>query len=463
MRGTRFCPGAALLLALTGACGSDAGPREPVLPLQAELLDEEVRDLIELHVGQVRRARGDARAHGKLGLAYEANERWDEAARSYANAAQLAPGEPLWRYHRAIALREAGYTEESLALLEECAGALPKLAAAHQRLGLALLEVGRLAESAVEFKTVRRIAPERPEGHAGLADVWLAEGRHADAAPLLEQAVAIAPSYKSAHYSLGLAYRALGRAADATRELNLGLDADPRYLPDPFSAELASYAVNYVGRMKNGVALMDAGRPAEALVVFQKAFAKRPDSTDVMNNLAAAHLELEHWEEARELLQRIIALEPDGFAAHLNLTTCQLGLGDLNEALAEADIAVGLAAQVGKTHYTRAQVLLRRGELEDAYAAASQALRLDARDPMVVVMLAEICVRLGKHEEARDRFLSAVVQLPTFLPAHMSLVATHLRLGELDEAAAAFEVAERLAPAHPRVIAMKARLQQLGR
>src|SRR5262249_23046541 len=109
IRSLRRVQGAGSVLALAAllpACGAPLG-LDPVQPVEPRKLDLEVLELARVKIEAVRADPSNARAHGTLGLLYEANSLWAAAAASFDNASRLDPREALWRYHRSIALREA--------------------------------------------------------------------------------------------------------------------------------------------------------------------------------------------------------------------------------------------------------------------------------------------------------------------------------------------------------------------
>ena len=222
-------PWAWLLLAAsfaTAACGRASTGREPVEPIALSALSPDVKALVEEQLAAARANLLDAHARARLALVYEANQMWPEAAASFEQAVELDPNQPLWRLHRAIALRGVGDLAGSLALLETVALELPESPAVHQRLAEALLASGDAARASEHFSETIRIVPDRPEGYAGRGACRLALQDPATAAADLEHAVDLDPAYRIAHYQLGLAYRAQGRAEDAARARFSGILAD---------------------------------------------------------------------------------------------------------------------------------------------------------------------------------------------------------------------------------------------
>src|SRR5262249_12695573 len=147
------------LAALLPACGAPLR-LDPVEPGETRQLDPEVLELARVKIEAVRADPSNARAHGTLGLLYEANSLWAAAAASFDNASRLDPREALWRYHRSIALREAGETEAANALLAQSARELASLPGVQHRLGQVLLDSGDVEGAWAAFQRALALAPE---------------------------------------------------------------------------------------------------------------------------------------------------------------------------------------------------------------------------------------------------------------------------------------------------------------
>jgi tetratricopeptide (TPR) repeat protein len=446
-RGRRFRP-AILLLAV--ACSR----AEPLPPVRVELsgdLDPDVASLVKEHVARVEAAPASSRAHGTLGLVYEANLLWLEAAASFENAAKLDPRDPLWRFHRAVALKEAGESAEAGALLRDAAAELPDAPGVQHRLGQTLLEDGDLAGARAAFGRARLRLPNQPEILVGLASIDVAEGNWASAEGLCRQALRADPANKLAHYALGRALAGLGRSKESAEELAIGLDAKVRYVDDPLGAELRSYRVGFHGQAAEAADLAARRRFAEAAALLAKIVAKRPEDAEMRSNLGAALLELGRVDEAVRELEAALALDETRFATHINLANALLRAGKPEDAMRHADRAVALGAHAARAHMARAQVLAAKEEFEEAYAALQRAVALDARDLTILVMLTEVCSRLDRIEEAEAWCRKAIEVDPTHLPSRVNLATFALISGRTEEARVQTKELQRLAPDEPRV------------
>ncbi|MCH7813894.1 MAG: tetratricopeptide repeat protein [Planctomycetes bacterium] len=379
----------AALVGLAWYLGRDRLGSAPqvVLIHNADQLPANLAALIDEHVAEVRRAPRSADAHGELGLVYEANGLWSEAIQCYAIVERLRPNEPVWPYHRAIAMREAGDVEGALALLDRLAREHFDFAALQLRYGESLLGAGDLGGAAGAFRRVTALAPESALGYVGLGDVLLRRREYDQARKLLEKAVAMDPTYKAAHYSLGLAYRGLGQDEAAQKELGEGLDAKRRVMPDSLTLRLRDKtSANVSEQLKAASRHRAQGRLDQAAEVLEALVERLPDSTAALNNLAMVYLDQQRAAEAMELLLRAERLGDTLFATYLNQAACCLALNRKADALSYAQQAVQASPNDGRGYLATANVLIRSGRYGQARHVLAKAEELLPRHPQLAVL-----------------------------------------------------------------------------
>lgn len=439
-----------------------APPTSPasVLPSNLSQLAPAVRRLVLHKAGVLEAAPDDAAAWGDLGLVFEANLLWLQARSSFERAAELAPSDKLWRFHLAIATREAGDFASALDLLRALALESRGLVSVQQQLGLALLESGDSDGAMVAFSRVIAMLPTAPEGYIGAGDALLNQGRPEEAIDLLSRALELDPRNRGTHHRLGLALRAAGRLDNSRRHLALGVGATDRMLPDPLAERLERYAVHPTARIARAAGLLATGRPKDAAEILEFCLADHPENLTVLNNLAIARLHLGELEPARELLDRALAINARKFSTWINLTSWALRAGRPAQALEYADAAVERGRQSAHTHVNRAQVLARLGRLSEAATDFERAITLDVRNPRTRLAAAALNEQLGRPEAARDVYREAIELNPNLLPAQLGLGRLELALGRSREARAALEAARAIAPGHPQVTALERALAE---
>jgi tetratricopeptide (TPR) repeat protein len=462
MRRASFLHRALVLAACSCALACHKAAREPILPGDVHGLDREVVELIEEKVAAVRAAPSDARAHATLGLVYEANELWQESAQSFANAIELDDGQPVWLYHRALVLREAGRSEESIGLLREAARRMERDAAVQQRLGQSLLQFGDVPGARTAFDRALEAAPNQAECLAGMAGVELASERFARALELAQRALAIDPTFKSAAYTAGLALQGLDREAEARAFLAAGLGARPRWLKDPLTQELVSY------RRTTSVMLEDAsnahasGNFPLAVRLYETLLKRKPDDAEIQNNLASNLIELGQLERAEKALALAEKRDPQAFAVQLNLAEMWLRRSDLARARAHADRAVELGGSVGRTHFLRARVMMQQNDLEGAARELYRTVELDASNPQYFLVLAEVAFKRNRGEETRMWCRKVLEISPNEVSARVNLGVLAMKAGDWEEARAMLAELKRQVPSDPRTIALETDIRNSG-
>ncbi len=409
-------------------------------------LDARVLRILEREIENARANPLDARAHGTLGLVYEANGLWGEAERSFEEAASLDPSQPLWPFHRALALRQRGELDAALALVREVVRRAPESAAFQHRLADMLLESGDPQAALEHFRRAAEIAPERAEGWAGMGAAHLARGEFAEARSVLERSLGRDPEYKHAHYLLGLALRGLGRNEEAKVELARGLDGKARPIFDELEGEKLRYAAATSSRLERALLLSESGHPERALRILQRLAEAEPENVIVLNNLAATHMRLGDLERSLELLRRASELDGGRPLTWINMSLCLVDMGLARRALEHADHAIELAPEYAAAHAARARALAALGEPEEAHASAARALEFAPKDPEILRSVAASARTLGRNDEARLYYATLVEVRPDDLLTWLELFELAVAAGDKEAALEAAQAARRLAP-----------------
>lgn len=234
------------------------------------------------------------RAYAGLGRLATLQRSDQEAAAHWAQAAALAPGDPLMAYQLGLAWEAAGDHERALAAWR-LAGAqvrfttegvywerLKDLQAAQARYRLALevapdwgpawsglgrvyylemgraaLEAGDLEEAERQLRTAVELDPVHGRGYRLLGQALLRQGRLPEAEGALLEAALLEPDSTWSYAILGDVYTAWGRTAEAQQAYERAIYEEPA----------ASRA-----HAQAGDALCRLGRPEEALGCYWRAF-----------------------------------------------------------------------------------------------------------------------------------------------------------------------------------------------
>ena len=292
----------------------------------------------------------------------------------------------------------------------------------------------------------------------GLADAVLQRGDHARAAGLLEQALRLKPNDGTARHLLGMAYQGLGRQADAEAQLRQGVNAGKHYMLDAWTRQLPQHATGIGRQMRRAMAFVNAGKPARGAQLLETALRWHPRNIDLMNNLSVAYLKAGQLLRARELLLRAERTDDTRYETLINLAVCHLRLDRSGEALEYAHRATKLAPKVAKAHEVKARCLAAEQLDEGALGAWRTAVSLDPDNSHFRIKLASHLMLLDHFAEAKEHYETVLERRSSSVAAHLGVCEASLRLGQVSEATAALNAAQRLAPGDAEVVAMARRL-----
>jgi tetratricopeptide (TPR) repeat protein len=202
--------------------------------------------------------------------------------------------------------------------------------------------------------------------------------------------------------------------------------------------------------------LLQAGRPADAIVPLRDAARLEPFNPIVQHDLGLACLEVGRLTDAVVALQRAIASNPRYTDAYFRLGIALEKLGSIGEAIVAYDHATRLqpslteawfragalvytlgyrdeaigcfrraAVTGGKTSFGRlgnARALLTEDRNDEAEHGLRHTLALDPRNAMAHDLLGNLLAELGRFDEARECFQRAIAIAPLLAGSYYELV-----------------------------------------
>ena len=305
----------------------------------------------------------DPTLHSKLGDAFAALERVNEAEFSYERAVKLAPKDG----HSYLALGElalrrpfATRRRDALKLLRHATDMQPKSPTAWLLLGAAMNEEAHesgfnqalLDEAAKALRKAARLGPADPTVHWQLGDVLSARGERRLAVRSLATAVRLQPDHVEAYSSLAriLSYEALSPVARrlAAWAFRRALAAKPQHLETWHN--LGEY-------------LHAQGEPANAAKAFSRATKIAPSSGASHLSLGESLQRLCRLEEAQTHYTRAAALMPRSARAQIHALLGRTDMPSNSSSTAvEEEQGEGAASAVevsttGRVHSSRQRPL----------------------------------------------------------------------------------------------------------
>lgn len=178
-----------------------------------------------------------------------------------------------------------------------------------------------------------------------------------------------------------------------------------------------------------------------------------------LRDALALALELEWWDEARDVSQRIAALRPDDAGAWFEHGTLLMRVQRWVEAIEPLRRAVELRPEDARAWFNLAVAHQRLGHLLEALRAWDRCAELMPGDSEVLARRAEALLDLEDWTRAAADLLRALELDPALDDARLNLALALLRLGRFDEARAACEA---LLARRPRHVPALNRLAQIA-
>jgi len=224
----------------------------------------------------------------------------------------------------------------------------PSCALCHQKLGEVLPTAGLHGAAEAELARAVALRPDRPTAHNSLGAFLVSRDRLAEAEAEFREAIRLMPSYPDAVANLGALHARQRKYAEAIVELRRAVALSPQQESAPRNLAFALDSA--------GIELARAGRPAEAVVFFKEAIELQPAEPAFWRNLGQALVEDGKPGDAISPLQRAVALRPQGATERFWLARAYLLAGRSAEAQGHIDALRSLdAAAAAGLSLARAQ------------------------------------------------------------------------------------------------------------
>jgi tetratricopeptide (TPR) repeat protein len=213
-----------------------------------------------------------------------------------------------------------------------------------------------------------------------------------------------------------------------------------------------------------GVALLESGESAEALLHFERSLGLDADNADVLRNAATACALVGELERGLEYIARSIVIDP--FTAHSHAVHADLRyrMNDCPAAARVLDAMRFLPETPFKVHLKVIQLYIRMHMIDEADAVVRRALEEFPEREDLLYLAGKIAELHGDDDRAIGLYRSAMAAGEGHADALSSLGCIFERRSNLDEALAAFREALRLKPHDARLeVNVGIVLDKLGR
>jgi tetratricopeptide (TPR) repeat protein len=297
----------------------------------AEWLDEVANDLKGLRLEatsrqnldsahkSVQQAPANAVAWGRFGQLLYVHDLVEYARHAYEIAEKLRPDDYRWPYYLAVSYEAKDVARASALFARAVALGGP----VHIDLARSLFKQGELAEAITFFHQL--CADDLHHGCLGVAQVLFAQGRYRRSRVFAELALHLSETNSDLYLLLSRLHTLSGEGEQAEIFLQRARDLGPGRRPsNPLRDVLSALRGEPVSRpvkpsgttglmkasatlwLRDAELLMEAGRPASAVVSYRAAIAHDRESAPARLGLAYALLHLGQGREARRIAQSLI-------------------------------------------------------------------------------------------------------------------------------------------------------------
>lgn len=191
-----------------------------------------------------------------------------------------------------------------------------------------------------------------------------------------------------------------------------------------------------------------AGRLRQAEMLYRQLLVARPDHVEALQGLATIALQAGQPAAALPLLERAITRAPRNAACHLNLGLAYQALGWPEQALASIDQALRQQPGFAEAHYRRGLLLARQHRHTEAIRALRRAIAARRDDARAHAGLSSTLAAQGQLDKAVAALQRAIELQPHNPAFHVDLGNLRIAQKRRDLAIACYRRALQLAPDH---------------
>ncbi len=248
-----------------------------------------------------------------------------------------------------------------------------------------------LSAAEKDFLEALKFAPTNARLNNNLAAVLALRGDYAEASSRLEKAIQENKKFALAYANRALVSLAIGQPSIALDDAAQAVNLQPHLIP---------------ARVAYARALLECGKPKEALELAQELKKESPDEWQCVLLLNDALIASKEYKQAKAHLERLLVLSPGNTQILLKIAYCSEKLGDLDEAIKRARQAVQIAPDDARSHIVLAKYLENNRDEKAALLQYERAMDLQPeRSLRKTAMGAILRLLIGdRHKDRADDF-----------------------------------------------------------
>lgn len=269
-----------------------------------------------------------------------------------------------------------------------------------------------------QMKSIAALHPENPWVHLGMGRIYTAWKMRDQARAEYQLILKRDPKFSAALTGLG--------------ELAM-VEGDLKTAQEQFRASLALFE-DPRARGGLGLALVQAGKAAEAKVELDKAMRGWPDQPPVLTALLQIHRDAKDAKAAAETATRLAELQPKDPGVRKILADLRFEAGEKAEAAKEYERWMRVAAPTPEVISRLEKIYQELKDTDGEERTLQVHASLEKTNPEPSLRLAELAAAKGNHEVAEGHLLEAIDRDPRRASSHLQLARMRNKRGALFEA-----------------------------
>lgn len=254
----------------------------------------------------------------------------------------------------------------------------------HFQLGYAYAGLKRADEAKNEFSRAITLNPKMAAAHQNLGLVLMDSDPAAAASAFLHSAE-LQPADSRPRFLAGFSLEQAGKIPEAIEQYRAALALSPK---------------DYEAHFALGRALLRSNDAAGAADQFLAAIASRGDAAPARLGLATAQLAQKKYDAANGAFAEYLKLKPGDKSAHFDRASALLNLSRFDEALTELDLSNSGPAPSVDALKMRGEIFMQQKKWKEAGDTLKQAISLPPQDPELAAWMGHIDIQLHEYPAA---------------------------------------------------------------
>lgn len=196
--------------------------------------------------------------------------------------------------------------------------------------------------------------------------------------------------------------------------------------------------------VQEGMALVKAGNPLGAVVLFNSALEKDPNYVEARYQLGLAYLKGGKLDRAEKELQKVRLQDPGNGEVILDMASLYLSMQKIDEAEEELRQYLDKQPKSSRSQEYLGRVTAVRGDLPAAEQLFKEAAELDAGNAEARLALAQLYLQLGWSDQAQAELASVIKAFPDRKAAYFMVASLEGRQGRKAQALEAYRQVTRI-------------------